>query len=253
MRRADFRTICDCQRHRGAKGFLRGSMRTAWAVSRPVRHGSIAFIIGVPLAFGAIGIPFEGMMNAAEVRPAEFARQRLQMFSPSPRVEPSPAPARHELTIELAKENFFRTAVPYGSIIYREAKRNELPPELVAAVVHAESDFRAHLVSTKNAQGLMQIVPATGRSLGVANLLDPAANIAAGTRYLRYLVDRFRNPRLALAAYNAGEGNVEKWGGIPPFPETLAYLSRVDRHTREYRHRARQTWARELRRQASLQ
>ncbi|HVR39461.1 MAG TPA: lytic transglycosylase domain-containing protein, partial [Thermoanaerobaculia bacterium] len=137
---------------------------------------------------------------------------------------------------------FFRTQVPYGEIIYREARRNQLPPELVAAVVEAESDFRPKLVSHRNAQGLMQIVPDTGRILGVANAFDPEENIAAGTRYLRYLVNRFEDQRLALAAYNAGEGNVTKFGGVPPFEETLAYLDRVSARSSFYRQRVHNTW-----------
>ncbi len=132
--------------------------------------------------------------------------------------------------------------MPYGSIIYREAHRNQLAPELVAAVIEAESDFRPRLISEKNAQGLMQIVPSTGELLGVHNLFDPEQNIVAGTKYLRYLIDRFGNLRTALAAYNAGEGNIEKFGGMPPFPETVNYVQRVNSHTRWYRLRVRESF-----------
>jgi soluble lytic murein transglycosylase-like protein len=141
------------------------------------------------------------------------------------------------LSLEVAKERFFETRVPYGPIIYREARRNNLPPELVAAIVESESDFRADLTSHKNAQGLMQILPSTGRLLGAENLFDPEVNIAAGTKYLRYLINRFDDPRIALAAYNAGEGNVAKFGGVPPFQETQNYLERVHRRTSRYRKR----------------
>jgi len=133
------------------------------------------------------------------------------------------------------KEQFFNTQVPYGSIIYREARRNNLAPELVAAVVEAESDFRPRLISDKNAQGLMQIVPETGRLMGAGNLFDPEENIAAGTKYLRYLFDRFGDQRTALAAYNAGEGNIERYGGMPPFGETQNYVQRVISRTTQYR------------------
>ena len=102
-------------------------------------------------------------------------------------------------------------------------------------MVQAESDFRPRLVSNKSAQGLMQIVPETSRLLGCQNPFDPDANIAAGTKYLRQLLDRFGDQRMALAAYNAGEGNIEKFGGIPPFDETLDYVRRVARHAAEYR------------------
>jgi soluble lytic murein transglycosylase-like protein len=146
------------------------------------------------------------------------------------------------LTIDLFKEEYFRDHVPYGSIIYREAKKNGLSPELVAAIVHTESDFRASLVSHKSAQGLMQIIPDTARTLGVANPFDPEQNIAAGTRYYRYLLNRFQNERLALAAYNAGEGNVERFGGIPPFTETREYIEKVNTRTGRYRQRVRNTY-----------
>jgi soluble lytic murein transglycosylase-like protein len=132
-----------------------------------------------------------------------------------------PAKPSQTFNLDVAKEDFFRTEIPYGSIIYQEALRNNLSPELVAAVVSAESDFRPLLISGKKAQGLMQIVPETAGILGCGNPFNPAENVAAGARYLRYLLDRFGDQRTALAAYNAGEGNVERFGGVPPFPETI--------------------------------
>ena len=84
----------------------------------------------------------------------------------------------------------------------------------------------------------MQLVPETGRLLGCDNPFNPADNVAAGTRYLRYLLDRFAgDQRLALAAYNAGEGTIERFGGVPPFPETVNYLQRVAYGTRSYKQR----------------
>lgn len=157
-----------------------------------------------------------------------------------------------DFTLDLAQEQFFRAHVPYGSIIYREAMRNNLPPALVAAVVESESDFRVRLVSNKNAQGLMQVIPSTGRLMGAADLFNPAQNIAAGTKYLRYLVNRFGDQRLALAAYNAGEGNVEKFGGVPPFPETINYLRRVNVTTNVYHQRIRGSYVASLRMRNSM-
>ena len=151
-----------------------------------------------------------------------------------------PQPERPALTLEITKEEYFRARVPYGKIIYREAMRNKLAPELVAAVIQAESDFRPRLISEKNAQGLMQIVPSTGELLGADNLFDPEQNIIAGTKYLRYLIDRFGNLKMALAAYNAGEGNIDKFGGVPPFPETQNYVQRVSSEARWYRVQVRQ-------------
>ena len=80
----------------------------------------------------------------------------------------------------------------------------------------------------------MQIVPETGRLMGAENLFNPEQNIAAGTKYLRYLFDRFGDERMVLAAYNAGEGNIERFGGVPPFTETLQYLQRVTQRRKEY-------------------
>jgi len=129
---------------------------------------------------------------------------------------------------EQAKENFFKTQVPFGSLIYSEAKRNNLPPELVAAVAHTESKFQPTARSGAGAIGLMQLVPKTGRWLGASNLTDPVQNIMAGAKYLRYLTDRFNgDQQKAIAAYNAGEGAVRRFGGVPPYRETRNYVQRV--------------------------
>jgi soluble lytic murein transglycosylase-like protein len=126
------------------------------------------------------------------------------------------------------KQHFFQKEVPFGGIIYSEAKKNDLPPELVAAVVHTESKFVPTAHSNRGAVGLMQLVPKTGRWLGANNLSDPAQNIQAGTKYLRYLTDRFSgDQQKAIAAYNAGEGNVRRFHGVPPFKETRNYVERV--------------------------
>ena len=138
------------------------------------------------------------------------------------------APKKLAAMTDDVKETFFKTQVPFGSLIYNEAKKNNLPPELVAAVVHTESKFHPSARSGAGAQGLMQLVPRTGRWLGARNLMDPAQNVMAGTKYLRYLTDRFDgNTTKAIAAYNAGEGNVRRFGGVPPFRETRNYVSRV--------------------------
>jgi len=123
-----------------------------------------------------------------------------------------------------------RPETPYGELIYRAAERHGLNPSLVAAVVRAESAFRADAVSVKGARGLMQLMPATARrfGLGEGEVHDPERNVEAGTRYLRLLADRFegRLP-LLLAAYNAGEGTVDRYRGVPPYRETRDYLRRI--------------------------
>lgn len=114
-----------------------------------------------------------------------------------------------------------------AALIERQATARGLDPALVHAVIQAESGYRADAVSAKGAVGLMQVMPATGRRFGVADLDNPEANLRAGTAYLGHLLARYDLP-LALAAYNAGEGAVLRHGGaIPPYPETRAYVAGV--------------------------
>jgi soluble lytic murein transglycosylase-like protein len=123
-------------------------------------------------------------------------------------------------------------AVPYGDLIYRVAQRNGLNPQLLAAMVRAESAFDAAAVSAKGAQGLLQLMPATALRFGVEGdrVFDPETNLEAGARYLSWLAERFDHqlPHV-LAAYNAGEGAVERHHGVPPYRETRAYLERIYR------------------------
>ena len=211
----------------------RRSVRAAYATVRQIRRGGVALPLGVPLAFGAINIPSEAMnIFSSSSRFDFFTTEVVKRDFLAPRKIQTP----RTLTLEVMREQFFQTEVPYGPIIYREALKNDLPPELVAAVVEAESDFRPRLISGKNAQGLMQIIPETGRLLGCEHPFD------AGAKYLRYLFDRFGDQRVAIAAYNAGEGNIEKFGGVPPFPETRNYIRRVSSRAREYRNRVQESY-----------
>ncbi len=110
------------------------------------------------------------------------------------------------------------------------AERYGLDPDLVLAVVGAESGFAPKAVSPKGAQGLMQLMPRTAAELGVVDAFDPAANLDGGSRYLESLLVKYRgNLRLALAAYNAGPGAVARHGGVPPYRETQEYVRRVMR------------------------
>ena len=117
----------------------------------------------------------------------------------------------------------------YEPLIQEHATRQSLRPELVRAVIQIESGFNPRALSPKGAMGLMQLMPATARSLGVNNPWDPGQNIRGGTDYLRRLLDQYDgNEELALAAYNAGSGAVARYGGrIPPYRETRDYVRKV--------------------------
>jgi hypothetical protein len=119
---------------------------------------------------------------------------------------------------------------PWGGMIWEAARRNALNPLLVAAVIRAESAGNPRAVSRVGARGLMQLMPATAERFGVRyyDLFEPARNLEAGSRYLSWLVDQFPNDLAkVLAAYNAGENAVARYGGIPPYRETRSYVARI--------------------------
>ena len=155
--------------------------------------------------------------GTVELPAAQVIGFELEEFAPSAPEEPSgyrtarPAPG----------------APPLGQLIALAADSYGLPRELVNSVVAAESGHNPHAVSPKGAIGLMQLMPGTARELG-ADPSDPRQNVEAGTRYLRDLLVRYKHhPELALAAYNAGPGAVDRYRGVPPYPETRRYVSRV--------------------------
>jgi soluble lytic murein transglycosylase-like protein len=117
----------------------------------------------------------------------------------------------------------------FDSLVVEHATRHSLRPELVRAVIQVESGFNPRARSVKGAMGLMQLMPATAMALGVRDPYDPADNIRGGTAYLRQLLDRYDgNEELALAAYNAGAGAVDRHGGrVPPYRETVDYVHKV--------------------------
>lgn len=114
----------------------------------------------------------------------------------------------------------------YGPLIEQAAARHGVDPNLVRALIQVESAYRAKARSRKGAIGLMQLMPDTARRFAVTNPYDPRANIEGGIKYLKFLLDRFERP-LALAAYNAGEAAVQRFGGIPPYAETRNYVQAV--------------------------
>ena len=118
------------------------------------------------------------------------------------------------------------STVPYSTIIDRVSAEQGVPAKLVRAVIQVESAYQERARSRKGAMGLMQLMPETARQYALADPYDPAANIEAGIKHLKSLLQRLPTA-LALAAYNAGEGAVQRFHGIPPYPETQAYVSRI--------------------------
>lgn len=116
----------------------------------------------------------------------------------------------------------------YDEIIKAVAKEYDLEPSLIHSIIRTESDYDPHCVSTKGALGLMQLMPETARAYGVGNPFKPRDNIEGGVKYLKDLINLYdRRTRFVLAAYNAGQTAVKKYGGIPPYPETRRYIEKV--------------------------
>ncbi len=165
-------------------------------------------------------------VQAAQNRIEEIRRRIAEIES---RMGASSAAASPSFGDALAQASAPRApSCPQGleQMIASAAGKTGLDPAVLKAVIRAESGFRENAVSPSGARGLMQLMPGTARSFGV-DPDDPAQNIEGGARYLKQQIDRFGSLELGLAAYNAGPGNVSKYGGIPPFPETRNYVERV--------------------------
>lgn len=195
---------------------ISGDLKAAQSIANQVAGG---------VATAAKGVE-QGVQQAAKMPLAAIAAAPAAIAQ---------APQELMQVADGAKQQFFAKEVPFGSIIYNEAKKNNVRPELVAAVIQQESKFKPTARSHMGAQGLMQLVPKTGRWMGATNLMNPAQNIMAGAKYLRYLSDQFNgNETKIIAAYNAGEGNVRRFGGIPPFQETQKYVTNVRNFQQQY-------------------
>lgn len=181
------------------------------------------------------GFAADSLFKLSRIFPDSLVQRRIALFDD--RWLPAPAAPQQRRDVfgeEMARINdairrdFFANAIPFGDLIHDKAQKYDVDPALVAAVVETESRFHQRAVSPVGARGLMQLMPRTGRWMGAHNLYDPEQNVDAGVRYLSYLQQRFDgNLKKTIAAYNAGEGNVVRYGGVPPFRETRSYVRNV--------------------------
>jgi soluble lytic murein transglycosylase-like protein len=139
---------------------------------------------------------------------------------------PVPAPAVPVTPLVPGVADEVLAARPFADLISSVAATHQVDARLIHAVIEQESNYEARARSKKGARGLMQLMPATARQYGVKNSYDPKANIEAGVRHLKDLLSRLELPT-ALAAYNAGEATIRRYGGLPPFPETQNYVRRI--------------------------
>jgi soluble lytic murein transglycosylase-like protein len=144
------------------------------------------------------------------------------------RFAPDEVPYPEDLPPAPAPAVVAAVAVPYGEIIDKVSAAQGVDAKLVRAVIQVESAYQQRAKSRKGAMGLMQLMPETARQYAVADPYEPESNIEAGIKHLKSLLQRFaQDVPLALAAYNAGEATVRRFGGIPPYPETRAYVSSI--------------------------
>jgi soluble lytic murein transglycosylase-like protein len=168
----------------------------------------------------------------ARLVPDRFVRQERRLFRAEWLKEESRSDQVHEqisLFNDTVRKEFFSAKIPFGDLIHEKATKYDVDPALVAAVMEQESRFKTRARSPKGAAGLMQLMPRTGAWMGAKNLYDPEQNVDAGVKYLKYLEKRFDGDLTkTVAAYNAGEGNVRRYGGkVPPFQETRTYVKKV--------------------------
>ncbi len=194
---------------------------------RVVRNGLIAYLavamLAIPSALGSLQHSLPSIEIAAlEMAPDLSASALMDDLVASPGQEGQ--------TVAASKPQ-----LPYHEHIMQAAEAYDVDPTLIRAIILAESSYNPQAVSKRGAQGLMQLMPETARSLGLFDSFDPGRNIDAGVRYFRSLMDRFDgNVKLALAAYNAGSRYVRQYGGVPPFEATKRYIQKVLHYQKKF-------------------
>ena len=192
----------------------------------------------------------------------------LVMLAASPmraaEAESSPSPMSYKTVVKVDPRTgkLVRTQAPLHppvpsmaipELVERTSRAHNVDPLLVDSLIRVESNYNPNAISPKGAQGLMQLMPPTARMLGVNDSFDPAENIEAGVKYLKYLQDLYKDDRLALAAYNAGPGAVDRFKQIPPYPETQKYVENVGKKYGEARNAAAQRDAQKATQDAAAQ
>lgn len=213
-----------------------GMMVWAWALAGPCLAGQLV-VFGDGRTLPVDGFRFEAdrvrleLQGGGEIEVPVSSLARIERAPDAPPVEPDPLSVDEveSLARELGRDDGWRAkAGRFSDLIAGAAERHKLDPWLLAAVAKVESNFDPYAVSHAGACGLLQLMPGTAKRFGVRNVFDATENVEGGAKYLRWLLDRFEGRRdLALAAYNAGEGAVDRHRGIPPYRETVDYVGRV--------------------------
>lgn len=200
------------------------SLSLDFAIKRPMTLAMVGVVEPeLSYRFSDLSLTVQGNANRSMIayqrRPTRKAKVKI--------------PRKMRLVMKEQKGN---GPLPYSEMIDRIAREHGVSPALAAAVIKVESGFKARAHSVRGARGLMQVLPATARKVGVReNIYHPEPNIRAGVRYLRLMLDRYGgDERLALAAYNAGPAAVDRYNSVPPYRETRHYVPRVLQYFQEY-------------------